>query len=78
MVNLSCTQNLFSNKDKMARGEPLDDVDRGPWLLALRKEIEQCLIGRHDAVVVCSALKKVHCPCFFISSPIVFTTKIEL
>ena len=46
------------NLAKMARGIPLDDQDRRPWLVALHD-----LIGRHlsqdkTAVVACSALKK--------------------
>jgi gluconate kinase len=67
---------LCSNEAKMARGEPLDDVDRGPWLLALRKQIDWCLEGMLDAVVVCSALKQVHCPC--LDSLIIDVTTIVL
>ncbi len=47
-----------ANVAKMARGEPLDDDDRAPWLASLRAELE-----RHDAagtpvVLSCSALKR--------------------
>ena len=46
-----------SNIDKMARGEPLTDEDRAPWLDyvgdALRMAQGQCLIG-------CSALKRIY------------------
>jgi gluconokinase len=46
------------NIDKMARGIPLNDDDRRPWLAILAG-----LIGRHlekgeTAVIACSALKK--------------------
>ncbi len=47
-----------ANVAKMARGEPLDDDDRAPWLASLRAELE-----RHDrigspVVMSCSALKR--------------------
>src|SRR5262245_16066120 len=46
-----------ANIDKMARGEPLDDDDRRPWLQALRQRVEQaCRVGE-NAVLACSALK---------------------
>ncbi len=45
-----------ANIEKMARGEPLNDEDRWPWLDSLNAA------GReHDnAVVTCSALKKIY------------------
>ncbi|HEX5760886.1 MAG TPA: gluconokinase [Thermoanaerobaculia bacterium] len=42
---------------KMARGEPLTDEDRRPWLAALRAAIADLLARGEDAVVTCSALK---------------------
>jgi gluconokinase len=49
-----------ANRRKMAAGQPLDDDDRRPWLLAIRE-----LIGEHEAsgrsaVVACSALKEAY------------------
>jgi gluconokinase len=43
------------NKAKMARGLPLDDVDRAPWLTAVTGAA-----ARGDAVVACSALRRAH------------------
>jgi gluconokinase len=44
-----------SNKAKMARGLPLDDVDRAPWLTAVAGAAV-----RGDVVVACSALRRAH------------------
>jgi len=51
-----------TNKDKMARGEPLTDADRMPWLVKVRRAaveaVEAQPRGDKSAVVVaCSALK---------------------
>jgi len=49
-----------ANRDKLHRGEPLDDDDRWPWLAAVRAQIET---ARHDGrtlVVACSALKRAY------------------
>ena len=56
------------NIDKMSRGEPLNDRDRGPWLRRIREEAIKPSIensGAHDEserptglIVACSALKK--------------------
>lgn len=46
------------NKRKMHRGIALDDVDRAPWLSALRELIETMLAEGRDGVVACSALKQ--------------------
>ena len=46
-----------ANVAKMARGEPLTDEDRRPWLEALRARIAATLDGGGDLVVACSALK---------------------
>ena len=47
-----------ANKEKMARGVPLDDDDRAPWLAAIRAEIDTCLAAGRSAVFTCSALKE--------------------
>ncbi|GJL63402.1 MAG: hypothetical protein NPIRA04_20560 [Nitrospirales bacterium] len=57
------------NIAKMARGVPLTDEDREPWLHALRQLIEKLLDTSEHAVISCSALKQAyrdvlaaHCP----------------
>jgi len=42
---------------KMARGEPLDDDDRAPWLDELRAIIDDGLARGRHLVMACSALK---------------------
>ena len=42
---------------KMARGEPLNDSDRWPWLDRLRAIIDAALAGGGGLVLACSALK---------------------
>lgn len=42
---------------KMARGEPLDDADRRPWLDDLHAIIEAALASGDGLVLACSALK---------------------
>ena len=49
-----------ANRAKLARGVPLDDADRAPWLAALRAEIERTLAAGEGAVVTCSALKRAY------------------
>jgi len=46
-----------SNVEKMRRGEPLTDTDRGPWLDALRALIERAEDDGQPLVLACSALK---------------------
>ncbi|MEL6254484.1 MAG: gluconokinase [Bacteroidota bacterium] len=46
-----------ANVEKMRQGIPLDDSDRVPWLLALRKQIELQLEREESAVFASSALK---------------------
>ena len=48
-----------SNVVKMARGIPLTDEDRGPWLDSLHKLIGGILWSDQNAVVACSALREV-------------------
>ena len=47
-----------SNKEKMSRGIPLDDADRGPWLRAIHDFIASQLEQGHNLVLACSALKQ--------------------
>jgi gluconokinase len=47
-----------ANVAKMARGEPLDDADRAPWLAAVRRAIDARLATGLGAVVACSALRQ--------------------
>ena len=46
-----------ANVKKMARGEPLTDADRAPWLRALQQFIHKRLANDDPAIVACSALK---------------------
>ena len=45
------------NIEKMARGIPLTDMDRAPWLASLRQLIEGWLNSGREGVLACSALK---------------------
>lgn len=47
-----------ASRDKMARGIPLEDADRWPWLRALHGEIERRVRDGRGAVLACSALKR--------------------
>jgi len=51
-----------ANIDKMSRGEPLTDADRGPWLVRVRRAAVEAVEGNTGSaisgvVVACSALK---------------------
>jgi gluconokinase len=46
------------NVEKMRRGIPLSDADRGPWLAAIHAELVKCSGEKVDAVLACSALKE--------------------
>lgn len=46
------------NVEKMERGVPLDDADRGPWLEALGRLVRESLARGESAVLACSALKE--------------------
>lgn len=46
------------NKAKMARGEPLTDDDRAPWLASLRRAMDASLGDGRPVVVTCSALRR--------------------
>jgi carbohydrate kinase (thermoresistant glucokinase family) len=47
-----------ANVAKMARGEPLDDADRRPWLEAIAAAIRRADQVGDSAVFACSALKR--------------------
>jgi gluconokinase len=46
------------DRDRMARGEPLDEAAREPWLRAVARVIAER--ARDDLVVACSALRRRH------------------
>ena len=46
-----------ANVARMARGEGLTDADRGPWLDAVRRLIDERLAAGPPTVLACSALK---------------------
>jgi gluconokinase len=46
-----------ANVEKMHKGIPLDDADRGPWLAALRQRIADACRRGKSMVLACSALK---------------------
>ena len=48
------------NKEKMAHGEPLNDVDRWRWLDALRNRIRVAADRGEGLVLACSALKEIY------------------
>ncbi|XP_056448115.1 probable gluconokinase isoform X1 [Gadus chalcogrammus] len=48
------------NIDKMARGEALTDQDRFPWLHKLHQATVKARRSSSDAIVVCSALKRLY------------------
>src|SRR5687768_11688048 len=47
-----------ANIEKMSRGIPLDDDDRGPWLAAIQARIADASRRGASLVVACSALKQ--------------------
>ncbi|NXY43042.1 GNTK gluconokinase, partial [Ceuthmochares aereus] len=49
-----------ANKKKMAEGTPLNDEDRMPWLYALHDILRREDSSTQDAILACSALKKVY------------------
>jgi gluconokinase len=46
-----------ANREKLARGEPLTDADRAPWLERVRDAIHSALAQGENVVCACSALK---------------------
>ena len=49
-----------SNVAKMSAGQPLTDEDRWPWLQAIANEIDRVCEAGEQAVIACSALKRVY------------------
>lgn len=49
-----------ANIEKMRSGHPLTDEDRWPWLKLLREQITRSLAAKENAVLACSALKRVY------------------
>jgi len=47
-----------ANVDKMHRGIPLTDADRGPWLRSIRAWIDATQAAGGHGVLACSALKR--------------------
>ena len=47
-----------ANVEKIRHGLPLDDADRAPWLIAIRKAIDQWIAEHRNVVLACSALKQ--------------------
>ncbi|XP_032530843.1 probable gluconokinase isoform X1 [Chiroxiphia lanceolata] len=50
----------LENKKKMAGGTPLNDEDRIPWLCKLHNILRREDSSRQDAILACSALKKMY------------------
>ncbi|NXG63858.1 GNTK gluconokinase, partial [Hemiprocne comata] len=50
----------LENKKKMAEGIPLNDEDRIPWLCTLHDILRRKDSSREDAILACSALKKMY------------------
>lgn len=49
-----------ANVDKMARGEPLNDDDRWPWLTEIGARMAEALEKNEGIVVSCSSLKAIY------------------
>jgi len=49
-----------ANVEKMRRGVPLTDADRGPWLESLARLIREKLDAGQPAILACSALKQTY------------------
>ena len=47
-----------ANVQKMAKGEPLNDDDRAPWLIRINDAVYNLEQRSRKGVIVCSALKK--------------------
>lgn len=60
------------NIEKMRRGEPLNDADRGPWLEAMRESIHAAIDRAENAVIACSALKEPYRKTLQVSEQVVF------
>jgi carbohydrate kinase (thermoresistant glucokinase family) len=49
-----------ASRARMARGEPLAEADRAPWLAALRACMDEVRAADGRAVFSCSALRRAH------------------
>ena len=49
-----------SSVEKMRRGEPLTDEDRGPWLARLNRAIRAWIAADEVVVLACSALRRAY------------------
>jgi gluconokinase len=49
-----------ANLEKMHRGIPLTEADRGPWLVAIHDELLRRSLEGQNIVLACSALKQVY------------------
>jgi beta-glucosidase len=49
-----------ANVEKMAHGHPLTNADRAPWLDAIGEAMDKFIRDGADAVIACSALKRVY------------------
>lgn len=49
-----------ANRDRMARGIPLDDADRDPWIDRLVAELARRAEAGERVVLACSALRRRH------------------
>lgn len=49
-----------TNKEKMLRGIPLTDEDRQPWLVSIRRTVQDFESKDESVIVACSALKQVY------------------
>lgn len=49
-----------ANVEKIRNGIPLTDDDRAPWLQRLRAEIDHWVVEGRNAILACSALKRIY------------------
>ncbi|WP_443045533.1 gluconokinase [Streptomyces sp. HUCO-GS316] len=61
-----------ANRAKMAAGRPLDDEDRGPWLLSVADWIRRATTSGRGGVIACSALKRAYRDVFRGAGPVLF------
>ena len=61
-----------ANIAKMARGVPLTDADRAPWLAAIRDRIAVAEQQRRTLVVACSALKQQYRDALTAAGPLIW------
>lgn len=61
-----------ANIEKMARGIPLTDADRAPWLAAIREYIEKTFRQGQNLVVACSALKQKYRDCLSANAAVIW------